>query len=131
MFWLAATALASIYSGVQKNKQAKKQASLLNEEGLLSQTDYERQAVLALDEGYRLRSQQTMDFISAGVEMIGTPLLVLAETAKMAETDAEELRTTGRNSRNLYNQKAKITVNEGRASLISSVLTGVSVLAKG
>jgi hypothetical protein len=131
MFWLAATAVASIYSGVQANKQAKKQASLLSEEGLLAQTDYEKQAVLALDEGYRTRAQQTMDFVSAGVEMIGTPLLVLAETAKMAETDAEELRTTGRNTRNLYNQKAKIAVSEGRASLISSVLTGASALAKG
>ena len=132
MFWLAAaSAAATVFSGYQAKRSADKNASLLREQGLLAQTDYEKQARIALDEGYRRRQQQTMDYIGAGVEIQGTPLLMLAETAKKTETQARELRTTGRNSRNLYNRRAKISRSEGRAAFISSIFTAGSQLAKG
>jgi len=130
MFWLAAVASAEIYSGASAKTSADRHAGLIEHQGLLEQNDYERQAIIALDEGYRLRQQQAIDFINAGVELIGTPLLVLAETAKQTEVSARELRTTGKYVRDLSQAKAKIARSEGTASLMSSVLSGVGSVAK-
>lgn len=131
MFWLAATVGAQIFQGVQAKKSADKHAGLIEDQGLIEQRSYERQAIVALDEGYRLRQQQAVDFINAGVALIGTPLLVLAETAKQTEISARELRTTGKSVRDVSRASAKIGRSEGKAALISSVFSGVSTFAEG
>jgi hypothetical protein len=131
MFWLAATVASTIYQGYAAKKAGDQQAALLNEQGLLSQTDFEKQAIIALDEGHRRQQQQAIDYISAGVEIQGTPLLLLAETAKKTVTQAEELRKTGKNSRAYYSKNARVALDEGRSALISSVIGGAAQWAKG
>jgi len=127
MFWLA---LSMAASGVAANSAGAKQSSLMREQGILAQRDAERQAVIALDEGYRRRQKQTMEYIGAGVEVQGTPLLMLAETAKMAEHQAAEIRRTGKSARDLYYRNARAARSEGRASLVSSLLGAVGEITE-
>ena len=121
--------IASYYSSMEQASLFETQASLLQEQGRLTQDDYYRQAALVRDEGHRARAKQTMEYISAGVEAVGTPQLMARETASKYMTKSSALQTTGRNYNMLYGRKAsmerrtaRVARNEGRASLITGVL---------
>lgn len=130
----AGTALkigANLYSGISALQSANSTASLLEEQGYLTRDDYFRQAGLVREEGQRFRAKQTMDYISAGVEIAGTPQLVLKETLSKAGAKASSLETTGMNYQALYNRKAKIVRSEGRASMIQGVMGAGGSLLEG
>jgi hypothetical protein len=120
-----------MYAGYSTYKSAFSEASLLEEQGALTRDDYYKQAALVRDEGHRLRAKQTMEYVSAGVEVIGTPLLVLRETLSRSYARASSYEKTGVAAMNLYNRKAQITRNEGKAALISGVLSGAGTIAGG
>jgi len=119
---------AQIYGGIATYQSSLEQASLLEEEGALTRDDYRRQASLTREEGRRFRAKQTMDFISSGVEIVGTPQLVLRETLSKSVAKAGSLETTGANAERLYKRKADITRNEGMASMIGGILQGSGTL---
>jgi hypothetical protein len=114
---LGLSGISSAISGFQN-------ASLLEEQGALTKDDYYRQAALVKEEGFRTRSKQTMEYISSGVEIVGTPQLVLKETLSKSFAKANSLEVTGRNYERLYNKKAKQSESEGMTSLISSIVMG-------
>lgn len=111
-------------SGVSSAISGLQSASLLEEQGALTKDDYYRQAALVKEEGFRARSKQTMEYISSGVEIVGTPQLVLKETLSKSFAKATSLEVTGRNYARLYNKKANQSKSEGMASLISSIVMG-------
>lgn len=119
---------AYIFSGITSFAQGMESASLLTEQGELSRDDYYRQAELVLDQGYRTRAKQTMEYIGGGVEIMGTPQLVLKETLSKANAQSESYKTTGDNVYNLARQKAKMAKNEGMSSLVSNVLLAGALL---
>lgn len=125
---LAASALYSGYSSMQASGN---EAKLLQVQGETSQADYEHQAYLALDEGYRLRQTQAMQYIGGGVELQGTPLLMLAETKRRTEVEAGWIRRTGRNTNIITQEKANITKGEGRSAFISSIFSAAGTYALG
>lgn len=120
-----------MYAGYSAYKSAFAEASLLEEQGALTRDDYYKQAALVRDEGHRLRSKQTMEYISAGVEAIGTPLLVARETLSRSYARGSSYEKTGVAAMNLYRRKAQITRNEGKAALISGVLSGAGTMVGG
>lgn len=120
-----------IYAGYSAYKSAFSEASLLEEQGALTRDDYYKQAALVRDEGHRLRAKQTMEYVSAGVEVAGTPLLVAKETLSRSYARAYSYEKTGVAAMNLYNRKAQTTRNEGKAALISGVLSGAGTIAGG
>lgn len=120
-----------IYAGYSAYKSAFSEASLLEEQGALTRDDYYKQAALVRDEGHRLRAKQTMEYVSAGVEVVGTPLLVLRETLSRSYARARSYEKTGQNVMDLYNAKAKIMRSEGKAALISGVLQGAGSISGG
>lgn len=122
-------AASSLYGGVSKFQSSFTQSKLIENEGLLQQFDADQQAQLSLDEGYRLRQKQAMDYIGGGVELMGTPLLVLAETARRTELEAASMRETGRRMSLLAQEKAQVTMNEGRSALIASVFSSFGAYA--
>ena len=107
------------------------QAKLVQQEGLLEQLDAEREASLTLDEGYRLRQKQAMDYIGGGVELQGTPLLVLAETARRTDLMAQSIRDMGQRKKWLADQNARAITNEGRSALISSIMSSIGTYSLG
>jgi len=119
---------AYIFSGITSFAQGMESASLLTEQGELSRDDYYRQAELVLDQGYRTRAKQTMEYIGGGVEIMGTPQLVLKETLSKAKAQSESYQVTGDNVYNLARRKAKQAKNEGMSSLVSDVLIAGALL---
>lgn len=119
---------ASLFGGITSYASGMESASLLNEQGSLSRDDYYRQAALVLDQGYRVRSKQTMEYVSAGVEIAGTPQLVLKETMSKANAQAISYETAGENAYRLARQKAKQAESEGMSSLVSGILIAGALL---
>jgi hypothetical protein len=107
------------------------EASLLEEQGVMTRDDYYRQAALVRDDGERLRAKQTMQYISSGVEAIGTPQLVARETLSRSYARASSYEVTGTNAMNLYYAKANIMRNEGRAALVAGVRQGAGTMLGG
>jgi hypothetical protein len=102
----------------------------MREQGALEQEEAYREASRIRDDGKRFAQEQEMAYISSGVEMVGTPLLMLAETESMAEAEALATEKQGRNRSYYANKSADITASEGRAQLISSILGAGSGLGK-
>jgi hypothetical protein len=127
MVW-AATAIAAgtaIYSGVSAKQAANKQAKLQKEQGALQLQEGLFEAGRVRDEGYRFSQEQMMQYIGAGVEIKGTPLLVMAESVAKAEEEAKATERRGYALENFAAQQAKITTSQGRAALIGSIGSAV------
>jgi len=118
---------ADVFSGFSSYFSGKRVASVLDQQGALTQNDYYRQANLVREEGHRFRAKQTMQYISSGVEVVGTPLLVMKETMTKAAAKARALEVSGRNANKMYKMKASQAKEEGMASLISGVLSAGSL----
>jgi len=122
---------SSLYSGFSAQQSASQQAQWQLMEGELAKQDYAHKGYLALDEGYRLRQRQAMEYIGAGVEIQGTPLLMLAETKRRVEVEADWINRTGGNINILSQAKASTTKNEGRSAFISSIFSAGGYLLAG
>jgi hypothetical protein len=118
-----------LFGGITSFASGMSEASLLSQQGEISRDDYYRQAQLIREQGARTRAKQSMDYVSAGVELAGTPLLVLRETLSRSMAEGAAYERTGRNVERLYNQKAKQTKNEGMGQLVGSVLSAAALLA--
>lgn len=116
-------AAASLTSGYSNMKAANSQSMFEGLQGQATQLDYEHKSYLALDAGYRLSQQQAMEYIGAGVEIQGTPLLMLKETARKTEVEAASIRRTGGNINSIAQMNAGTTKSQGRSGMISSILT--------
>ena len=131
MSWIAVGVTAvsvgtSLYSGAQANKAAKKQAALQEEQGQIQLQEALVEAAQIRQEGERTKQEQMMQYIGSGVEIQGTPLLVMAETTKLANTEAVATEKRGYAQGDLANAKAKITRSEGKAQMIASIGSAVS-----
>lgn len=129
MVWAATAVVAATttYSGVSSYQSGKKQAKLQKEQGALQLEEGLFEAARVRDEGYRYSQEQMMQYIGAGVEIKGTPLLVMADTIAKAEEEAKATEKRGYALENFASQQAKITTNQGRASLIASIGNAVGV----
>jgi hypothetical protein len=116
-------AASSLYSGYAQLQSSKNQAKLTELNGQALQDDADHKALVFLDEGYRLRQQQAMDYIGAGVEIMGTPLLVMLETKRRTEVAAASIVRTGKNENVISQANASAMRSTGRSSMISSLLT--------
>jgi hypothetical protein len=124
MAMVAVTAVSvgtALYSGYSANKSAKKQASLMEQQGQLQYEDALREGARIRDEGYRTQQKQVMEYIGSGVEIVGTALLVATETERLAEEEAYWTEKRGASQSDLANANAKITRSEGKAAMIASV----------
>ena len=128
---LALLAVSSLVSGYTNMKSSQTQSMFESLQGEATKLDYEHKAYLVLDAGYRLRQQQAMEYIGAGVEIQGTPLLMLKETARRTEIEAESTKRTGGNINTIAQMNAVTTRNEGRSGMISSIFNAGGYLLSG
>ena len=123
--------VGSAYGGIASYVISLESASLLKEQGALAKDDYYRQAALIRDEGTRVRAKQAMDYVSSGVELSGSPLLVLKETFTKSRELARSYEVTGENVEELAKKKAKIAKQEGIARMVSGLLGAGGAIAGG
>jgi hypothetical protein len=125
--WVATAVVAAtaIYSGVSSYQSGKKQEKLMKEQGALQLQEGLFEAKRVRDEGYRFEQEQMMQYIGAGVEIKGTPLLVMADTMARAEEEAKATERRGYALESFAAKQGSIAVNQGRAALIGSIGSAV------
>jgi hypothetical protein len=114
-------AVTTLYSGYSAYQSGKQQSKLLKEQGELQLQEGLFEASRVRDEGRRFQQEQMMQYIGAGVEIKGTPLLVMAETVARAEEEAKATERRGYAQESFAAKQGSIAVNQGRAALIGSI----------
>ncbi len=117
----AIAAGGQIYSGYQANQSAKREASALEAQGQLEQEEADREAAAHAGDVRKFSRVQALSFLKNGVTLEGSPLLVLDETLSKGQEEVDSITKSGAARRTLYNSKAAITRNEGRARMIGGI----------
>ncbi|WP_157230824.1 hypothetical protein [Kiloniella laminariae] len=100
---------ASLYGGIQQNKQAKKQARQAREQAAF---DAERKRI----QTRRLSGQQRANFAAAGLKIEGSPALLIEETEQLGYQEADSILRYG-------DMQAKALKKQGRNALIGGGLS--------
>jgi len=130
---IAAVAMgaAQIYQGAQANKMAKQQASMQEEQAEIARSEAERAAGQKDVERRRFLAEQRMAYSANGVSLEGTPMVVGEDTWKEFQMEIDAIRKSGAAQYAFGMREAGITRNQGRAQLVSGVLSGVGTAAMG
>ena len=82
-------------------------------------------AIRIREQGERVQSAQRVGFATGGVELSGTPLEVLAETANIAERDALEVERSSERQAAELRRAERRTKRAGVRSIAGTVIGGV------
>lgn len=116
----------SIYAGISAYNSAKGLASDLRAQGEIVFSEAIRTANIIIEEGNNFAAAQSLQYIGSGVQIAGSALVTLEQTRKYAATEAAAVRNRGAATKALAEKTASRKESEGRASLISGILSGVS-----
>lgn len=121
--------VGSLYSGFTTLRESNKQAEETKFQGMIALRESFREAAIIREEGQAFAASQSLQYIGAGVELVGSPLITMAQTKKYAETEAQAQEQAGIAKRDLANKQADRIRSEGRASFVGSIIkTGASFL---
>ena len=126
---VAATAVSAgsqIYSGIQANKQAKKQATQLNQKADLALQESRIEATRKSEERTRFIAQQKVSFLANGLSLEGTPQAVFADTTNQYQQEIDAITRSGAADAAYYKSEASIAKSKGKTALISGVTGAVS-----
>jgi len=107
-----AGAVTGAYSGYQQKKEAERNAELTLE-------NTEQQAIMIERGAETLKQTQKSRFLASGIDLSGSPLLLLKDTLARGKEQANRVRESGAN-------QAKALKRSGRNAFISSILQGTS-----
>jgi len=128
---LALTAIGSIYTGVTSLTAANRTAKDLEYQGQIALDEAFRDASIIREEGRNFAATQSLQYIGAGVELVGSALITMEQTRKYAESEAMATEQRGGAQANLANRKASVTRSQGRAALIGSIFDAGAAVAPG
>lgn len=117
---------SKVYSGYQQNQAAKREASLMEDQGRIEQEEAAAEAQRRADEVRKFSRVQGLSFLKNGVSLAGSPLLVLDETLTQGQQEVDAITRSGDAKRTLYNRKAANTRASGRSALLGGVLEGAT-----
>jgi len=131
---LASTAVAAgsaVYQGQQANKTAKYNAQVSEQNAIAAQQKAAYDEKLHRERVRKLLSSQKAAYGKSGVDMAGSPLLVLQETVEQGELDALAIRYGGSIEASRNRSAATLARMEGRAARTSSYAQAGSTLLSG
>lgn len=111
-----AAGLSSVAGGITANVQSASQAKTAAREA-------EERALLNDDEVRSFAANQAVTFLSSGVELEGSPLIVLNDTIRKGFDQSEDIRRAGAS-------QSRAISDTGRNALLSGVITGASLASK-
>jgi hypothetical protein len=123
---IVAGAAGQAYSGYSTNMSAKREAGLIEDQGRLQQAENAAEAQRRADEIRKFSQKQSLAFMKNGVSLTGSPLLVTEDTVSEGQKEVNAIAKAGDARADLYNRKAAIVKNEGRAAFLGGVLGGAS-----
>jgi len=128
---VVAMAGSQIYSGMQADKAAKKQASAMEEQARIARQESEVSAGQKETERRKFLAEQRMAYLASGVSLEGTPLIVGDDTFKEFQIEIDAIRRSGIAQSSYLETEASTTRSTGRAQLVSGILGGVGTAALG
>lgn len=132
VFFAALSAGANIYSAYSNKKSANKEAAAYVEQAKIQYVESLRDAELIKYKGEIFAQRQSLQYIASGVILGGSALITLEQTRRFANEEANATARRGAAGLRLAYEKEQITQNQGNASVIGSLITGVtSVLSTG
>lgn len=114
------------YSEQKKADKANKRAyeesvRIAREQGELDKQEADRAARLELEDSQKHAKLQQMLYLKSGVDLTGSPLLVMEETRAKGEENAKNVRDSAASRANLAVQSAAANKPVKRASLIGTM----------
>lgn len=130
--------VASGFMQYQQQKKADKAEKRAYEESLritqqqadLDAKDADRAAKAELEDAERVRKMQKMAYLKSGVDLTGSPLLVMEETRAKGEENAKNIRDSQKARANLAMQSAAAGRPVSRASIVNTALDVGAGVAK-
>ncbi len=130
------SASGAIQEGEAAQEAAEYNAEVMRQSAQASREKAEYDETIHRDKVRRLLSSQRASYGAAGVDMAGSPLLVLEDTAAQGELDAKAIRYGGEvearqklSQAEIYEQQGKNARREGYAKAGSSLLSGGASVA--
>lgn len=122
-------AVLGVLAGYSANQAAKREASALEAEGLRLRDEAYAEAQRRATEVRKFKAKQKLAFLSNGVNITGTPQLVLEETKTQGQSEVNALANRGNAFANLAYKRAGIMRYEGRSAFIGSIFSGIGQVA--
>lgn len=119
-----------LLAGYNAKQAARREASAMEAQGLTLQDEYAQEAQRRADEVRKLKAKQKLAFLANGVQITGTPNLVLDETTRQGQAEVNALTNRGNAYAKLYYQKAGIMRNEGRSAFLGSIFESAGMMAQ-
>jgi multidrug efflux pump subunit AcrA (membrane-fusion protein) len=131
--------VASGFMQYQQQKKADKAADRAYQESIriakdqarLDKEDADRAARGELEEAQKHEKLQKMLYLKSGVDISGSPLLVMEETRAKGNENAKNIRDSASSRANLAIRSAKANKPVSRASLVNTALDVGGGLASG
>lgn len=121
----------SIYSGVQTNNSARREAKYIQQQGQIALEQSKKDAEIEAFNQRQAIGNQRLAFLANGVSLEGSPMLITQQSEKFGQQSVDAILAQGANQADLANHKAKIMKSEGRAALIGGILQGTSSALTG
>ena len=126
---LALSAGAQIFSGMAALRSADAEAGVQRQQAELASMEANEEAARTERDAESFRKRQKILFLKSGVALEGSPLLILEETQRNAQKEADAIRKQGVARFSLGQQRAKQAPRKGRAALLGSVGEAFSSIA--
>ena len=119
--------LGSLMSGFSNMGSAGSEAEALEQQGALALEEARINAQQRAREGREFKASQSVQFAGSGVQIAGSPALVLARTHELNRQEVDAIMRRGQAVSDLYNDRAKSMRSKGRNSMLGGLLSaGVS-----
>lgn len=125
------TAGSALYQGQQAKKQADYNASVAEADAAAAKQKAEYDEKMHRERVRRLLSSQRAAYGKSGVDLAGSPLLMLQDTAKEGELDALAIRYGGDVEASRNRSEANLLRMQGRAARTSGYLQAGGTLLSG
>ena len=117
----AISAVSSIAGGIAGNKAAKQEATLLDEQGRIAQSEAQAEAQRVANANRKFLKRQKLAFLKNGVTLEGSPLFTLETTLEEGQAEVDAVARRGAAQQRLFSQRASQTRSSGRTSFISGI----------
>lgn len=119
--------LTTLGAGFMQKKEADKEARAIKEQQEIKRIEDENAANMAVDQNRKFLAQQKLQFLLNGVNLEGSPLLVLEDTANFGIEEVQAFKNRSNAQMRLMGKQASRVKNAGRASLIGSGIKATEI----
>lgn len=120
----------SVYSGMQQQAEAEKQANMAGAQAELQAKEVARQSVaqagVERDKAENVRRQQKLSYLASGVSLEGSPLLVMETTRQKGISNVDEILTSGAYGVTAAQTEGRIKAQSLRASGRQAFMQGIA-----